>query len=86
MFEVGPGDAELARLRARLWQRGLRLMLDFVPNHMALDHPWVETHPEFFVAGTDDAAEDCGGTGRIGASMCPNCGGSGKVIKAIGSA
>ena len=24
-------------------QRGLRLMLDFVPNHMALDHPWVES-------------------------------------------
>jgi glycosidase len=29
-------------------------MLDFVPNHMALDHPWVENHPEYFVAGTED--------------------------------
>ena len=29
------GDAALARLRKRLQQRGLRLMLDFVPNHMA---------------------------------------------------
>src|SRR4029453_10361703 len=29
------------------------LMLDFVPNHMALDHPWVESHPEYFIAGTD---------------------------------
>ena len=29
-------------------------MLDFVPNHMALDHPWVEDHPEYFVAGTED--------------------------------
>jgi hypothetical protein len=48
------GDAALARLRTRLWQRGLRLMLDFVPNHMALDHSWVETHPERFFAGTDD--------------------------------
>jgi hypothetical protein len=28
-------------------------MLDFVPNHMALDHPWVETHPEYFVQGTE---------------------------------
>ena len=26
-------------------------MLDFVPNHTALDHPWVEEHPEFYVAG-----------------------------------
>jgi hypothetical protein len=48
------GDAALARLRERLRQRGLRLMLDFVPNHMALDHPWVEDHPDYFVTGTED--------------------------------
>ena len=34
-------------------QRGLRLMLDFVPNHTALDHPWVEEHPEYYIAGTE---------------------------------
>jgi hypothetical protein len=28
-------------------------MLDFVPNHMALDHPWIEEHPDYFVAGTE---------------------------------
>ncbi len=48
------GDAALARLRQRLQKRGLKLMLDFVPNHMAPDHPWVEDHPEYFVAGTED--------------------------------
>src|SRR5262249_10543978 len=47
------GDAALARLRARLRGRGLRLMLDFVPNHTALDHPWVQDHPEYYVAGTE---------------------------------
>src|SRR5215471_13062666 len=47
------GDAALARLRERLRARGLRLMLDFVPNHTALDHPWVEDHPEYYVAGTE---------------------------------
>jgi glycosidase len=47
------GDAALARLRDRLRARGLRLMLDFVPNHTALDHPWVEDHPEYYVAGTE---------------------------------
>jgi hypothetical protein len=47
------GDAALARLRERLRKRGLRLMLDFVPNHTALDHPWVEDHPEYYVAGTE---------------------------------
>ena len=47
-------DEALARLRKRLQKRGLKLMLDFVPNHMGLDHPWVEDHPEFFVGGTED--------------------------------
>jgi glycosidase len=47
------GDAALARLRERLRQRGLRLMLDFVPNHMGLGHPWVEDHPEYFIRGTE---------------------------------
>ncbi len=47
------GDAALARLRERLRQRGLRLMLDFVPNHTALDHSWVEDHPEYYISGTE---------------------------------
>lgn len=47
------GDAALKRIRERLRKRGLRLMLDFVPNHTALDHPWVEDHPEYYVAGTE---------------------------------
>ena len=48
------GARALARLRHRLKTRGVRLLLDFVPNHMALDHPWVEEHPEYFVAGSED--------------------------------
>lgn len=47
------GDVALARLRKRMQQRGLRLMLDFVPNHTGLDHRWIETHPEYFVAGNE---------------------------------
>jgi hypothetical protein len=47
------GDAALARLRERLRERGLKLMLDFVPNHMGPDHPWVEDRPEYFVPGTE---------------------------------
>jgi len=47
------GDVALARLRKRLCKRGLRLMLDFVPNHTALDHPWIEQHPEYFIPGTE---------------------------------
>lgn len=47
------GDAALVRLRERLSRRGLKLMLDFVPNHMGLDHPWIDSHPDYFVAGTE---------------------------------
>jgi glycosidase len=47
------GDAALARLRERLKKRGLKLMLDFVPNHMGLGHPWIEDHPEHFIRGTE---------------------------------
>jgi len=48
------GDEALARLRERLRKRDLRLLLDFVPNHTGLDHPWVEDHPEYYVAGTEE--------------------------------
>jgi len=47
------GDAALARLRERMKKRDLKLMLDFVPNHMAPDHPWVEQHPDYFVGGSE---------------------------------
>src|SRR5262245_56760211 len=48
------GDAALARIRKRLADRGLKLLLDFVPNHVALDHPWVDAHPEYFVPGSEE--------------------------------
>jgi hypothetical protein len=47
------GEAALARVRERLRARGLRLMVDFVPNHTGLDHPWVEDHPEYYVQGSE---------------------------------
>lgn len=45
-------EADLLNLKARLRQRGLRLIVDFVPNHTAPDHPWVEQYPEFYVQGS----------------------------------
>src|SRR5262249_5191756 len=47
------GDAALARLRERLQKRRLKLMLDFVPNHTGLDHPWVESNPEYYIRGNE---------------------------------
>jgi hypothetical protein len=52
------GDAALVRLRERLRKRGLKLLLDFVPNHMAPDHPWVEQHPEYFIQGSETDLEN----------------------------
>jgi hypothetical protein len=51
------GNKALARLRRRLHARGLRLMLDFVPNHMAPDHPWATERPELFVRGSEAQLE-----------------------------
>jgi hypothetical protein len=46
------GGAEaLAAARQELAQRGMKLVLDYVPNHVALDHPWVTEHPEYFILG-----------------------------------
>src|SRR3954452_22994886 len=52
----GPEGLAVAREELRL--RGARLLLDYVPNHVAPDHPWVREHPERFVRGTPgDLAE-----------------------------
>ena len=48
------GPSGLAAARAALAARGLRLILDYVPNHVAPDHPWVTAHPEFFIQGDED--------------------------------
>ena len=45
------GPQGLAAARAALAARGQRLLLDYVPNHVAPDHPWVTSHPELFVNG-----------------------------------
>ena len=38
--------------RRQLRDRGLALLLDFVPNHTAFDHAWISSHPERYVLGT----------------------------------
>ena len=56
------GPDALAVARAALAARGARLILDYVPNHVAPDHPWVTSRPELFVRGdADDIKADPAG-------------------------
>jgi hypothetical protein len=43
------GAAALRRFRAELHQHGLALVLDFIPNHLGLDHRWLTERNSLFV-------------------------------------
>lgn len=73
-YSVDPslgGDAALSRFRARLAVRGIKLLLDFVPNHVALDHSWATTRSDFLIEGSREdltSKPDCWhlhATGRV---------------------
>jgi glycosidase len=46
------GDKGLEKARKELDKRRMKLILDFVPNHVAPDHPWTASHPEYFILGS----------------------------------
>src|SRR6185312_16190578 len=48
------GPEGLAITRKQLAKLGLRLIVDFVPNHVAPDHPWTIEHPEYFIQGSQE--------------------------------
>lgn len=43
------GEGELLLFREKLLSCGIRLMLDFVPNHLSLDNEWLPEHHEYFI-------------------------------------
>ncbi|MGH9345562.1 MAG: alpha-amylase family glycosyl hydrolase [Terriglobia bacterium] len=48
------GWKDVDAAREKLHRRGMKLILDFVPNHTGLDHPWVSSHPEYYIQGSLD--------------------------------
>ena len=40
--------------RRELTRRGLKLLVDFVPNHVAPGHPWILSHPEYFMQAAEE--------------------------------
>jgi glycosidase len=47
------GNDGLAVAREALKKRGIKIILDYVPNHVAIDHVWVEKHPDYFLLGSE---------------------------------
>jgi hypothetical protein len=45
--------ADIDAVRAKLHARGIRLILDFIPNHVGPDHPWTVEHPDYLMQGTE---------------------------------
>lgn len=43
------GEAGLEVFREQLRKRGMKLILDFVPNHLGIDHSWLTERPGLFV-------------------------------------
>jgi len=48
------GEHGLNLLRERFQSESLRLLLDFIPNHTAHDHPWLTLHPDYYIPGSED--------------------------------
>lgn len=50
------GEPGLADFCRKLHAHGLKLVLDFVPNHLGLDHRWLRERPDLFVQSPVEAS------------------------------
>ena len=56
------GEAELDRLVAAAHRRGIRVLMDYVINHVHEDHEYVAEHPDWFRTGCECGTPGCGWT------------------------
>ncbi|MBA2745239.1 MAG: DUF3459 domain-containing protein [Flavisolibacter sp.] len=49
--EFGTMD-EWKQLVKRIHDLGMKVIIDWVPNHSGADHPWLKAHPDFYVKDT----------------------------------
>ncbi len=61
-YSVDPAlgsEAGLARVRRTLNALGSGLMVDFIPNHAAVDAHWVEARPDWFIPCGEKPGNEC---------------------------
>ena len=56
------GEEELDRLVAAAHRRGIRVLLDYVINHVHEEHEYVAEHPDWFRTGCECGTPGCGWT------------------------
>ena len=61
------GQEAFDDLKARAWERGVRMTTDMVPNHVGIDGRWVIEHPDWFIGLPDCPYPDYSFTG---ADLC----------------
>jgi len=50
--------SDLEKVHCQLHERNMKLITDFVPNHLACDHPLVQSNPDHFIVADDRAIRE----------------------------
>jgi glycosidase len=58
------GDAALSALVAEAHEHGIRILMDYVVNHVHQDHEYYQQHPDWFRTGCVCGTQDCDWTGK----------------------
>jgi neopullulanase len=65
--EVDPrigGEQALQALVAEAHEHGIRILMDYVVNHVHVDHEYYQQHPDWFRTGCVCGTQDCDWTGK----------------------